>query len=71
MVNASDLKKVTPNMQTHKNTDLKQTGATPHKGSTNYGAAGAQMDKPPQFAKEGKKWIIVNKNSICMICIYR
>lgn len=51
-------------MQTHKNPDLKQTGSTPYKGGPNYGGTGVQMDKPPQFAKEGKKWIIVTRNII-------
>lgn len=53
-------------MQTHKNPGLKQSGPTPYKASTggsNIGSAAPAMDKPPQFAKEGKKWIIVRKQN--------
>lgn len=46
-------------MQSHKNSSLKQAGATPSKGVTG-GATTLQMDKPPQFTKDGKKWLIVS-----------
>ncbi|CAG9768954.1 unnamed protein product [Ceutorhynchus assimilis] len=51
----SNLKKVTSDMQTHKNPALKQTGAAPIKsGASNV----AQPDKPPVFTRDGKKWLI-------------
>lgn len=61
----TDLKKVTSDMQTHKNPNLK-AGAAPIKASEasqpgRTSAAGAgPVDKPPVFSREGKKWLIVS-----------
>ncbi|KAJ8926910.1 hypothetical protein NQ314_020762 [Rhamnusium bicolor] len=41
---------------------LKQGGPTPFKGSSQTSggpAAGVQVDKPPKFVRDGKKWLIV------------
>ncbi|XP_014662087.1 PREDICTED: adenylyl cyclase-associated protein 1-like [Priapulus caudatus] len=64
------LKKVSPDMQTHKNTELR-AGPTPYKpGPTPYKAgrsteaakpAVAAPIKPPVFELEGKKWMIENQ----------
>nr|CAI5849151.1 unnamed protein product [Callosobruchus analis] len=55
----SHLKKVTPDMQTHKNPALKGPGAPARgPGSVTNNAFGPQPDKPPKFAREGKKWVI-------------
>ncbi|XP_054269726.1 adenylyl cyclase-associated protein 1-like [Macrosteles quadrilineatus] len=67
------LKKVTPDMQTHKNPGLR-TGPAPFKAAT---APTAQVpspakvlasNKPPVFAKDGKKWLVEhqrgNKNLV-------
>ncbi|CAH1964453.1 unnamed protein product [Acanthoscelides obtectus] len=55
----SHLKKVTPDMQTHKNPALKNPSAVSVKGSgSTNNAFGSQPDKPPKFAREGKKWVI-------------
>ncbi|XP_045510481.1 adenylyl cyclase-associated protein 2 isoform X3 [Colias croceus] len=60
----SNLRKVTSDMQTHKNPQLRQ-GPAPFKAATSRApakplptpGAGAQ-DKPPVFARDGKKWLI-------------
>lgn len=63
-----DLKKVTSDMQTHKNTNLR-TGPAPFKAPavSNSSApaksslpANAPIDKPPVFTRDGKKWIVVS-----------
>lgn len=57
------MKKVTPDMQTHKNPNLR-SGPAPFKTSaaatgTNY-ATKPVVQKPPVFQRDGKKWIIVS-----------
>lgn len=63
----SDLKKVTSDMQTHKNHNLR-TGPAPFKApaTANSGSpmkttlpANAPIDKPPVFTRDGKKWLVV------------
>ena len=65
--NISDLKKVTSEMQTHKNPNLR-TGPAPFKApaTANSGSpmkntlpANAPIDKPPVFTRDGKKWLVV------------
>ncbi|XP_067011122.2 adenylyl cyclase-associated protein 1 isoform X2 [Anabrus simplex] len=56
------LKKVTPDMQTHKNTALR-AGPAPFKPppqSSTFRSIGSSqpVDKPPNFVKEGKKWLV-------------
>lgn len=54
------LKKVTADMQTHKNPTLRQ-GPAPFKPTVPkpVGASKAQLvDKPPSFVRDGKKWLI-------------
>lgn len=63
------LKKVTSDMQTHKNTSLR-TGPAPFKAPivNNSGSipskitlpANAPIDKPPVFSRDGKKWLVVS-----------
>lgn len=63
------LKKVTADMQTHKNTSLR-TGPAPFKAPivNNSGGspmktvppANAPIDKPPVFSRDGKKWLVVS-----------
>lgn len=66
------LKKVTSDMQTHKNSALR-AGPAPFKAPTINAAlmktvlpANAPIDKPPVFTRDGKKWLVVryfaNKN---------
>ena len=59
------LKKVTADMQTHKNPNLKVGGPTlgsPTGGHTVNNVAGKPaVAKPPVFSKDGKKWIIVSR----------
>ncbi len=63
----ADLKKVTSDMQTHKNTNLR-TGPAPFKApvvSNNSSGkttlpANAPIDKPPVFTRDGKKWLVVS-----------
>ncbi|XP_008200251.1 adenylyl cyclase-associated protein 1 isoform X1 [Tribolium castaneum] len=53
------LKKVTADMQTHKNPTLREGPApfkTPARGA--QGAPAPVVDKPPSFARDGKKWLI-------------
>ncbi|XP_078038842.1 adenylyl cyclase-associated protein 1 isoform X2 [Augochlora pura] len=60
-----NLKKVTSDMQTHKNPSLR-TGPAPFKAPVVGNAiptkivppANAPIDKPPVFTKDGKKWLI-------------
>lgn len=55
-----NLKKVTADMQTHKNTALRQ-GPAPFKPPTQKqmgSASSGPVDKPPSFVREGKKWMI-------------
>ncbi|XP_054266209.1 adenylyl cyclase-associated protein 1-like isoform X1 [Macrosteles quadrilineatus] len=69
----SGLKKVTPDMQTHKNPGLR-TGPAPFKAATAptaqvpSPAKGLASNKPPVFAKDGKKWLVEhqrgNKNLV-------
>lgn len=56
------LKRVTPEMQTHKNTTLR-SGPAPFKAPSATAAkpaagAGKPIDKPPVFNRDGKKWLI-------------
>lgn len=54
------LKKVTADMQTHKNTALRQ-GPAPFKapsGVGNVNQVKPVVDKPPTFTRDGKKWLI-------------
>lgn len=60
------LKKVTSEMQTHKNPGLR-SGPAPFKAPGGAGASpgnvksvAATQDKPPVFERDGKKWIIVS-----------
>ncbi|VVC93637.1 adenylyl cyclase-associated protein 2 [Leptidea sinapis] len=61
----SSLRKVTSDMQTHKNPQLRQ-GPAPFKAATKSApvkalptpGAGNIPDKPPVFTRDGKKWII-------------
>lgn len=54
-----NLKKVTSDMQTHKNPTLR-TGPAPFKApvSQTKSVAAPQIDKPPSFTRDGKKWLI-------------
>ncbi|KAH8279787.1 hypothetical protein KR054_005590 [Drosophila jambulina] len=58
-----NLKKVTGDMQTHKNPSLR-TGPAPFKSPAQYGGSsssapsGPAPAKPPVFERDGKKWII-------------
>lgn len=66
-----NLKKVTADMQTHKNPTLR-TGPAPFKTPTQFGSAskapsGAPAVKDPVFTRDGKKWLIEyqrNNNSL-------
>lgn len=62
LFNFADLKKVTSEMQTHKNPTLR-TGPAPFKAPQGFGGAPAapQLDKEPVFNRDGKKWIIVRE----------
>jgi len=56
------LKKVSPDMQTHKNPGLRDTKPIPAKEKKSvsppkYGASVASV-KPPKFELEGKKWVV-------------
>lgn len=60
----SSLKKVTSDMQTHKNPNLR-SGPAPYKAPQPFKATGPkpyvapqQDDKPPVFNRDGKKWLI-------------
>ncbi|RVE40477.1 hypothetical protein evm_014873 [Chilo suppressalis] len=63
----SNLRKVTSDMQTHKNPQLR-TGPAPFKAATRGAplkqlpqpGAGTLPDKPPVFTRDGKKWLIVS-----------
>ena len=58
------LKKVTSDMQTHKNPALR-SGPAPFKAPVNaipmktVLSASAPIDKPPVFTRDGKKWLVV------------
>jgi len=58
------LKKVTSDMQTHKNTTLR-SGPAPFKAPVSLPSPGSRapapaVDKPPVFTRDGKKWLIVS-----------
>lgn len=60
----SSLKKVTSEMQTHKNPNLR-SGPAPYKAPQSFKATGPkpyvppqQDEKPPVFNRDGKKWLI-------------
>lgn len=69
ILNIADLKKVTSDMQTHKNTNLR-TGPAPFKApvvSNNSASplkatlpASAPIEKSPIFTRDGKKWLVVS-----------
>lgn len=69
-----DLKRVTADMQTHKNPTLRQ-GPAPFKAPSSTGdfKSLAPVDKPPSFVRDGKKWLIVSslrsKKFRCMVKI--
>ncbi len=54
------LKKVTADMQTHKNPNLRSGATVPGGGSstTNGGSSKVPVSKPPKFGLEGKKWVV-------------
>lgn len=54
------LKKVTSDMQTHKNPNLRSGGTVPSdtKSATNGTAQKTPVSKPPKFVFEGKKWVV-------------
>ncbi|XP_014229171.1 probable serine/threonine-protein kinase kinX isoform X3 [Trichogramma pretiosum] len=56
-----NLKKVTSDMQTHKNPNLR-TGPAPFKApvvnNNSTGKPSAPVDKPPVFSRDGKKWLV-------------
>jgi len=55
----SGLKRVTADMQTHKNPNLRAGSTVPAKeGSTPLKAPTTVASKPPKFVLEGKKWIV-------------
>lgn len=62
------MKKVTPDMQTHKNQALR-TGPAPFKAPSatpkpiGSPAVNAVSEKPPRLLKEGKKWMVVSSCS--------
>lgn len=56
-----DLRKVTSDMQTHKNPALKQGGVVSSIGSGVSATLAGQPDKPPVFTRDGKKWMIVSE----------
>lgn len=62
----SGLKKVTADMQTHKNPSLRQ-GPAPFKApsQTSFGSVSVPqtIDKPPSFVRDGKKWLIEYQKS--------
>ncbi|CAG9581543.1 unnamed protein product [Danaus chrysippus] len=66
----SSLRKVTSDMQTHKNPQLRQ-GPAPFKAPASKApvkalptpGAGSLPDKPPVFARDGKKWVIEYQKS--------
>lgn len=77
----TDLKKVTSDMQTHKNPSLR-TGPAPFKApvvdntisTKTVLPANAPIDKPPVFTRDGKKWLVVSNiilllHSISLFCI--
>lgn len=55
------MKKVTDDMQTHKNPTLRQ-GPAPFKTPTHMSSVGPVVDKPPKFTQDGKKWLIVSSS---------
>lgn len=61
------LKKVTSDMQTHKNTALR-AGPAPFKAPSSAAAAAMPapiakaIEKPPVFKQDGKKWIVASAN---------
>ncbi|KAG8234924.1 hypothetical protein J437_LFUL015332 [Ladona fulva] len=70
------LKKVTPDMQTHKNKTLR-SGPAPFKAPANDSSMkgfasvkgpGGATDKPPKFIREGKKWLVEHqKNNTALV----
>ncbi|CAB0033815.1 unnamed protein product [Trichogramma brassicae] len=56
-----NLKKVTSDMQTHKNPNLR-TGPAPFKApvvnNNSTGKPSAPVEKPPVFSRDGKKWLV-------------
>ena len=67
ILNIADLKKVTSDMQTHKNASLR-TGPAPFKAPVVSNSspvkatlpANVPIDKPPVFTRDGKKWLVVS-----------
>lgn len=79
LISYSGLKKVTSDMQTHKNPTLRE-GPAPFK--TPVGApkpfaknlptpgAGQTPVKPPVFSRDGKKWLIVSYIFRCLQIVH-
>ncbi len=67
----SGLRKVTDDMKTHKNPELRSSsvvkaGSTKQAASTStpkYGSGATSAKKPPVLALQGKKWVVVSKKS--------
>ena len=63
-----DLKKVSADMQTHKNPQLRD-GPAPFKAPSQFtsvtsaGAKAPAVVKEPVFTRDGKKWLIVSSTS--------
>lgn len=66
------LKKVTSDMQTHKNPSLRSGAVVPASGKPAISTkpspplAGAPTVRPPRMELDGKKWIVVGIREICV-----
>ncbi|XP_001947404.1 adenylyl cyclase-associated protein 1 [Acyrthosiphon pisum] len=59
------LKKVSPDMQTHKNPSMRASGPAPAVigNSSGVSAPKPAVEKPPVFARDGKKWLVENQKN--------
>lgn len=59
------LKKVSSDMQTHKNPSIRASGPAPAVigNSSNVSAPKPIIEKPPVFARDGKKWLVENQKN--------
>ncbi|XP_050526087.1 adenylyl cyclase-associated protein 1 [Daktulosphaira vitifoliae] len=59
------LKKVSPDMQTHKNPNMRISGPAPAVIGSSSSSTTPKLvaEKPPVFARDGKKWLIENQKN--------
>ena len=69
------LRKVTDNMKTHKNPELRASSVVkasedkPAKAPPKYGSSASTVKKTPVLGLQNKKWVVVSVLCVCMYTV--